>query len=229
MESKKEFSTEKLNDFLNKIDKKLESNADIVGDENKSILKSCINELNNTKEKTITVDINKPIYEKNLNSQKENFDKIKLNTIDNINNNNDNNNIEGLTKDNFEQKLKEKIDILLNEQTSIPKKEEIISLIDKYYLTHLNIKNKIFSSEIEQLLISLLEKCPKKEDEQNIKIIENNNKNLYPFSNSIMISLSLISILKKRIITMKAIYPDFTDEFPVMIKYIESFLENFPF
>ena len=229
MESKKEFSTEKLNDFLNKIDKKLESNADIVGDENKNILKSWINELNNTKEKTITVDINKPIYEKNLNSQKENFDKIKLNTIDNINNNNDNNNIEGLTKDNFEQKLKEKIDILLNEQTSIPKKEEIISLIDKYYLTHLNIKNKIFSSEIEQLLISLLEKCPKKEDEQNIKIIENNNKNLYPFSNSIMISLSLISILTKRIITMKAIYPDFTDEFPVMIKYIESFLENFPF
>ena len=224
MESKKEISTEKLNAFLNKIDRKLESNKDIIGDENKNILKSWINEFNITKEKTITVDINKPIYEKNLNSQKENFDKMKLNT-------NDNNdiNIEGLTKSNFEQKLKEKIDILLNEQTSIPKKEEIITIIDKYYLTHLNIKNKIFSSEIEQLLISLLEKCPKKEDEQNIKIIENNNKNLYPFSNSIMISLTLISILTKRIITIKAVYPDFTDEFPIMVKYIDSFLKSFPF
>ena len=41
MESKKEFSTEKLNLFLNKIDKKLgsEQNKDIVGNENKDILK----------------------------------------------------------------------------------------------------------------------------------------------------------------------------------------------
>ena len=42
------------------------------------------------------------------------------------------------------QKLKEKIDILLNEETSIPKKEEIITLLDNYYLTHLNIKKKLY-------------------------------------------------------------------------------------
>ena len=40
MDTKKEFSTEKLDSFLNKIDKKLETNTDIVGDENKNILKS---------------------------------------------------------------------------------------------------------------------------------------------------------------------------------------------
>ena len=238
MESKKEFSTEKLNDFLKKVDKKLETNTEVLGIENKDILKSWINELNNTKEKTITVDINKAMYEKNVNIQKKDFDKMDIKINDNIINQNnntinkaniENNNIEGITKENFEQKLKEKVDILLNEQTSIPKKEEIISLIDRNYLTHLNIKNKIFSSEIETLLISLLEKCPQKEDEQNIKIIENNNKNLYPFSNSIMISLTLVSILMKRIITIKVVYPDFNEEFPVMIKYIESFLKNFPF
>ena len=44
-----------------------------------------------------------------------------------------------------------------------------------------------------------------------------------------MISLTLVSILMKRIITIKAVYPDFNEEFPVMIKYIESFLKNFPF
>ena len=242
MDTKKEFSTEKLNSFLNKIDKKLETNTDIVGDENKNILKSWINEFNSAKEKKVTVDINKDIYEKNLNAQKETFDKMNLNIMNNTNsninnnnnslnkiNNNEDNNIEGLTKENFQQKLKEKIDILLNEQTSIPKREEIISIIDRFYITHLNIKNKIFSSEIEQLLISLLDKCPKEEDEKNIKVIENNVKNLYPFSNSIMISLTLISILTKRIITIKAVYPDYTEEFPVIKKYIDNFLKSFPF
>ena len=241
MESKNEFSTEKLNAFLNKIDKKLETNTEILGNENKDILKSWINELNNTKEKTIKININKEIYDKNVNIQKENQDTIKqnLNIKNDINNNNiiinTNNensesvNIEGLTKENFIQKLKEKIDILLNEETSIPKKEEIITIIDKYYLTHLNIKNKIFSSEIEQLLITLLEKCPQKEEE-NINIIDNsNNKNIYPFSNSILISLTLMSILAKRIITIKVVYPDFNEEFPVMQKYFDYFIKIFPF
>ena len=240
MESKKEFSVEKINSFLNKIDKKLETNTEILGNENKDILKSWINELNNTKEKTIKININKEIYDKNVNIQKENQDTIKQNVnikndINNniiMNNNNENSesvNIEGLTKENFIQKLKEKIDILLNEETSIPKKEEIITIIDKYYLTHLNIKNKIFSSEIEQLLITLLEKCPQKEEE-NINIIDNNNnKNIYPFSNSILISLTLMSILAKRIITIKVVYPDFNEEFPVMQKYFDYFIKIFPF
>ena len=241
MESKKEFSVEKINSFLNKIDKKLETNTEILGNENKDILKSWINELNNTKEKTIKININKEIYDKNINIQKENQDTIKqnVNIKNDINNNNiimnTNNensesvNIEGLTKENFIQKLKEKIDILLNEETSIPKKEEIITIIDKYYLTHLNIKNKIFSSEIEQLLITLLEKCPQKEEE-NINIIDNsNNKNIYPFSNSILISLTLMSILAKRIITIKVVYPDFNEEFPVMQKYFDYFIKIFPF
>ena len=241
MESKKEFSVEKINSFLNKIDKKLETNTEILGNENKDILKSWINELNNTKEKTIKININKEIYDKNVNIQKENQDTIKqnVNIKNDINNNNitmnTNNensesvNIEGLTKENFIQKLKEKIDILLNEETSIPKKEEIITIIDKYYLTHLNIKNKIFSSEIEQLLITLLEKCPQKEEE-NINIIDNsNNKNIYPFSNSILISLTLMSILAKRIITIKVVYPDFNEEFPVMQKYFDYFIKIFPF
>jgi len=227
MEPKKEFSIEKLNAFLSKVDKKLEKNEE-VGDENKNVLKSWINELNNSKEKTIKVEVNKELYEKNLNEQKETFDKMNIN-IQNIpkNENNNDNNVEGLTKENFEQKFKEKIDILLKEETSIPKKEEIITLIDKYYLTHLNIKNKIFSSEIEEILISLLDKCEKDEDKI-VKSINGDNKNVLPYSNSIMISLTLMSILTKRIITLKVVCPDFNEEFPVMKKYFEIFLKIFP-
>ena len=231
MESKKEFSTEKLNLFLNKIDKKLgsEQNKDIVGNENKDILKQWINEFNNSKEKKITVDINKEIYEKNMNMQKDNFNlNIDQNNKMDIEINNENN--EGLTKENFEQKFKEKIDILIDEKTSISKKEEIITIIDKYYLTHLNIKNKIFSSEIENLLISLLDVCPDDKkiiDEKNINIKE--GKNVLPFSNSIMISLTLMSILTKRIITIKTIFPDFNEEFPLMNKYFEKLIKIFPF
>ena len=231
MESKKEFSTEKLNLFLNKIDKKLDSeqNKDIVGNENKDIIKQWINEFNNSKEKKITVDINKEIYEKNMNMQKDNFNlNIDQNNKMDIEINNENN--EGLTKENFEQKFKEKIDILIDEKTSISKKEEIITIIDKYYLTHLNIKNKIFSSEIENLLISLLDVCPDDKkiiDEKNINIKE--GKNVLPFSNSIMISLTLMSILTKRIITIKTIFPDFNEEFPLMNKYFEKLIKIFPF
>ena len=90
MESKKEFSTEKLNDFLKKVDKKLETNTEVLGIENKDILKSWINELNNTKEKTITVDINKAMYEKNVNIQKKDFDKMNIKINDNIINQNNN-------------------------------------------------------------------------------------------------------------------------------------------
>ena len=236
MESKKEFSTEKLNLFLNKIDKKLDSeqNKDILGNENKDIIKQWINEFNNSKDKKITVDINKEIYEKNLNIQKENLNIEPNNKMDiDINNNNDNSdNPEGITKENFEQKLKEKIDILINEKTSISKKEEIITIIDKYYLTHLNIKNKIFSSEIENLLVSLLEVCPINDDKN---IIEDKNynikegKNVLPYSNSVMISLTLMSILKKRIITIKTIYPDYNEDFPILNKYFDKLIKIFPF
>ena len=231
MESKKEFSTEKLNLFLNKIDKKLDSeqNKDIVGNENKDILKQWINEFNNSKEKKITVDINKEIYEKNMNKQKDNFNfNIEQNNKMDIEINNEN--TEGLTKENFEQKFKEKIDILIDEKTSISKKEEIITIIDKYYLNHLNIKNKIFSSEIENILISLLDVCPDDKkiiDDKNINIKE--GKNVLPFSNSIMISLTLMSILTKRIITIKTIFPDYNEEFPLMNKYFEKLIKIFPF
>ena len=226
MEPKKEFSIEKLNAFLNKVDKKLEKNEE-VGDENKNVLKSWITELNNSKEKTLKVEVNKELYEKNLNEQKETFDKmLNIQNAPNIENNNDNN-AEGLTKENFEQKFKEKIDVLLKEETSIPKKEEIITLIDKYYLTHLNIKNKIFSSEIEEILISLLDKC-EKDEEKVVQSISGDNKNVLPYSNSIMISLTLMSILTKRIITLKVVCPDFNEEFPVMKKYFEIFLKIFP-
>ena len=78
-------------------------------------------------------------------------------------------------------------------------------------------------------MISLIDKCPKEEDEKNIKVIENNVKNLYPFSISIMISLTLISILTKRIITIKAVYPDYTEEIPMIKKYIDNFLKSFLF
>ena len=160
---------------MNKIDKKLDSeqNKDIIGNEIKDILKQWINEFNNSKEKKITVDINKEIYEKNLNMQKEKFNIENDNKMDIDIKNENNENIEGLTKENFQQKLKEKIDILLEEKTSISKKEEIISIIDKYYLTHLNIKNKLFSSEIENLFISLLDVCP---DDK--KIIDDKNINI---------------------------------------------------
>ena len=237
MEDKKEFSVEKVNAFLNKIDKKLdtEQNKDILGKEHKEILKQWINEFNNSKEKTIKVNINKELYEKNMNNQ--NIDLINDNKVEmKINNDiniNDIDNKEGLTKENFEQKLKEKIDILLDENTSISKKEEIIGIIDKYYLTHFNIKNKIFSSEVEQLCISLLDVCPINEDNNNINNEKNNNikdgKNVFPFSNSVMISLTLISILTKRIITIKMIYPDYNDEFPIMKNYFEKFLSILPF
>ena len=236
MESKKEFSTEKLNLFLNKIDKKLDSeqNKDILGNENKDILKQWINEFNNSKEKKITVDINKDIYEKNMNAQKDNLNIEQNNKMDIDINNNDNNidNPEGITKENFEQKLKEKIDILINEKTSISKKEEIIAIIDKYYLTHLNIKNKIFSSEIENLFVSLLEVCPIN-DEKNVIDDKNYNikdgKNVLPYSNSIMISLTLMSILTKRIITIKTIFPDYNEDFPILNKYFDKLIKIFPF
>ena len=236
MESKKEFSTEKLNLFLNKIDKKLDSeqNKDILGNENKDILKQWINEFNNSKEKKITVDINKDIYEKNMNAQKDNLNNEQNNKMDiDINNKNDNiDNPEGITKENFEQKLKEKIDILINEKTSISKKEEIIAIIDKYYLTHLNIKNKFFSSEIENLFVSLLEVCPIN-DEKNVIDDKNYNikdgKNVLPYSNSIMISLTLMSILTKRIITIKTIFPDYNEDFPILNKYFDKLIKIFPF
>ena len=236
MESKKEFLTEKLNLFLNKIDKKLDSeqNKDILGNENKDILKQWINEFNSSKDKKITVDINKEIYEKNLNIQKDNLNIEPNNKMDiDINNNNDNSdNPEGITKENFEQKLKEKIDILINEKTSISKKEEIIAIIDKYYLTHLNIKNKIFSSEIENLFVSLLEVCPIN-DEKNVIDDKNYNikdgKNVLPYSNSIMISLTLMSILTKRIITIKTIFPDYNEDFPILNKYFDKLIKIFPF
>ena len=236
MESKKEFSTEKLNLFLNKIDKKLDSvqNKDILGNDNKDILKQWINEFNNSKEKKITVDINKDIYEKNMNAQKDNLNIEQNNKMDIDINNNDNNidNPEGITKENFEQKLKEKIDILINEKTSISKKEEIIAIIDKYYLTHLNIKNKIFSSEIENLFVSLLEVCPIN-DEKNVIDDKNYNikdgKNVLPYSNSIMISLTLMSILTKRIITIKTIFPDYNEDFPILNKYFDKLIKIFPF
>ena len=235
MESKKEFSTEKLNLFLNKIDKKLDSvqNKDILGNDNKDILKQWINEFNNSKEKKITVDINKDIYEKNMNAQKDNLNIEQNNKMDiDINNNNNIDNPEGITKENFEQKLKEKIDILINEKTSISKKEEIIAIIDKYYLTHLNIKNKIFSSEIENLFVSLLEVCPIN-DEKNILDDKNYNikdgKNVLPYSNSIMISLTLMSILTKRIITIKTIFPDYNEDFPILNKYFDKLIKIFPF
>ena len=236
MESKKEFSTEKLNLFLNKIDKKLDSdqNKDILGNDNKDILKQWINEFNNSKEKKITVDINKDIYEKNMNAQKDNLNIEQNNKMGiDINNNNDNiDNPEGITKENFEQKLKEKIDILINEKTSISKKEEIIAIIDKYYLTHLNIKNKIFSSEIENLFVSLLEVCPIN-DEKNVIDDKNYNikdgKNVLPYSNSIMISLTLMSILTKRIITLKTIFPDYNEDFPILNKYFDKLIKIFPF
>ena len=235
MESKKEFSTEKLNLFLNKIDKKLDSeqNKDILGNDNKDILKQWINEFNNSKEKKITVDINKDIYEKNMNAQKDNLNIEQNNKMDiDINNNNNIDNPEGITKENFEQKLKEKIDILINEKTSISKKEEIIAIIDKYYLTHLNIKNKIFSSEIENLFVSLLEVCPIN-DEKNVIDDKNYNikdgKNVLPYSNSIMISLTLMSILTKRIITIKTIFPDYNEDFPLLNKYFDKLIKIFPF
>ena len=235
MESKKEFSTEKLNLFLNKIDKKLDSeqNKDILGNENKDILKQWINEFNNSKEKKITVDINKDIYEKNMNIQKDNLNIVQNNKMDiDINNNNNINNPEGITKEKFEQKLKEKIDILINDKTSISKKEEIIAIIDKYYLTHLNIKNNIFSSEIENLFVSLLEVCPIN-DEKNVIDDKNYNikdgKNVLPYSNSIMISLNLMSILTKRIITIKTIFPDYNEDFPILNKYFDKLIKIFPF
>ena len=234
MESKKEFSTEKLNLFLNKIDKKLDSeqNKDIIGTENKDILKKWINEFNNSKEKTIKVEINKEVYEKNMNIQNDNFNIQQNNKMDIKQNNNNikvDDNIEGLTKENFEQKFKEKLDILLDDKTPISKKEEIISIIDKYYLTHANIKDKIFSSEIESLLISLLDVCPVTNviDEKNNNIKD--GKNVLPFSNSIMISLTLMSILTKRIITIKMVYPDTNEEFPIMKKYFEKLIQIFRF
>ena len=234
MESKKEFSIEKLNLFLNKIDKKLDSeqNKDILGNDNKDILKQWINEFNNSKEKKITVDINKDIYEKNMNAQKDNLNIEQNNKMDIDINNNNIDNPEGITKENFEQKLKEKIDILINEKTSISKKEEIIAIIDKYYLTHLNIKNKFFSSEIENLFVSLLEVCPIN-DEKNVIDDKNYNikdgKNVLPYSNSIMISLTLMSILTKRIITIKTIFPDYNEDFPILNKYFDKLIKIFPF
>ena len=92
--------------------------------------------------------------------------------------------------------------------------------------------NKIFSSEIENLFVSLLEVCPINEDKN---VIDDKNynikdgKNVLPYSNSIMISLTLMSILTKRIITIKTIFPDYNEDFPILNKYFDKLIKIFPF
>ena len=225
MENKKEFSTEKINAFLNKINEKIQNdNTDILGEENKNVLKNWINETNPNNNQTITVEINKDIYNKNIAQQNEQFSNQIANNIPPSNENALN--PEGLTKENFNEKFKEKLNILLLEETSIPKKEELITLTDNYYLTHTNIKNKIFGiAEMEQLLISLIN-IPKPEIE--VSDINNDNNKTSPYSNSIMISLTLISILLKRIITFNVIYPNNNEEFPLIKNYFEVLINKFP-
>ena len=44
-----------------------------------------------------------------------------------------------------------------------------------------------------------------------------------------MISLTLMSILTKRIITIKTIFPDYNEDFPILNKYFDKLIKIFPF
>jgi hypothetical protein len=85
MESK-EISAQKLETFLNKVQKKLSAGIEEIGAENVNVLNDWIKELNFSKDENVKIQYNKNLYEENIHRDKENG-SILLNTLKRLSSN----------------------------------------------------------------------------------------------------------------------------------------------
>ena len=187
-ENKKEYSKEELSAFLEKVNKKFsDSKTENIGESNKEIVKNWLNEIN-SKDK-IEVLYNKDLIDENMKENEESVDKLftEQKIIENK---------EQLTNANFFEKFHEKILILQNEESTIPQKEEVFSILDNFYLTHQNILNDIINiPQLEQEIILLLTEKDNKEQNENLENKNENPNKQSQYINSIAASLTISSIL----------------------------------
>ena len=220
----KEISKEKLNNFLDKINKKLDSSND-VNQKNKETIKNWINDFKNDDNSKLTITYNNELYMNNINENKEHIEQL-------FNNNNNIKKEEENNKEKFENELNELINKMINENTNIPEKENIFHKIETNFLIHKNIYENLFNIEkFENIMINLLNSINENEEEK-----ESNTKNeINPLNNinnkyinSITGSISLMSLLMLRLITIKNIYNDYIlEEKNKLEKYILLFIEKF--
>ena len=218
----KEISKEKLNNFLDKINKKLDSSND-VNQKNKETIKNWINDFKNDDNSKLTITYNNELYMNNINENKEHIEQL-------FNNNNNNQKEEEKNKEKFENELNELINKMINENTNIPEKENIFHKIETNFLIHKNIYENLFNIEkFENIMINLLNSVNENEEEKELNTKNEinpliNNK----YINSITGSISLMSLLMLRLITIKNIYNDYIlEEKNKLEKYILLFIEKF--
>ena len=217
----KEISKEKLNNFLDKINKKLDSSND-VNQKNKETIKNWINDFKNDDNSKLTITYNNELYMNNINENKEHIEQLF--------NNNNNIQKEENNKEKFENELNELINKMINENTNIPEKENIFHKIETNFLIHKNIYENLFNIEkFENIMINLLNSVNENEEEKELNTKNEinpliNNK----YINSITGSISLMSLLMLRLITIKNIYNDYIlEEKNKLEKYILLFIEKF--
>ncbi len=218
----KEISKEKLNNFLDKINKKLDSSND-VNQKNKETIKNWINDFKNDDNSKLTITYNNELYVNNINENKEHIEQL-------FNNNNNTQKEEEKNKEKFENELNELINKMINENTNIPEKENIFHKIETNFLIHKNIYENLFNIEkFENIMINLLNSVNENEEEKELNTKNEinpliNNK----YINSITGSISLMSLLMLRLITIKNIYNDYIlEEKNKLEKYILLFIEKF--
>ena len=218
----KEISKEKLNNFLDKINKKLDSSND-VNQKNKETIKNWINDFKNDDNSKLTITYNNELYMNNINENKEHIEQL-------FNNNNNIKKEEENNKEKFENELNELINKMINENTNIPEKENIFHKIETNFLIHKNIYENLFNIEkFENIMINLLNSVNENEEEKELNTKNEinpliNNK----YINSITGSISLMSLLMLRLITIKNIYNDYIlEEKNKLEKYILLFIEKF--
>ena len=218
----KEISKEKLNNFLDKINKKLDSSND-VNQKNKETIKNWINDFKNDDNSKLTITYNNELYMNNINENKEHIEQL-------FNNNNNNQKEEEKNKEKFENELNELINKMIDENTNIPEKENIFHKIETNFLIHKNIYENLFNIEkFENIMINLLNSVNENEEEKELNTKNEinpliNNK----YINSITGSISLMSLLMLRLITIKNIYNDYIlEEKNKLEKYILLFIEKF--
>ena len=225
MENKKEYSKEELSAFLEKVNKKFSDNkTENIGQSNKEIVKNWLNEIN-SKEK-IEVTYNKNLINENIKEKEETINKLfaEQKIIENK---------EELTKENFFEKFHQKILILQNEESTIPQKEEVFSILDNFYLSHQNILNDIIDiTELEKEIVLLLTKKDDKEENNNLNA-NNPENNGIPirqsiYINSVSASLTISSILMKRLITFSTVFPEINKQLPILNNLINEFTKLFP-
>ena len=217
----KEISKEKLNNFLDKINKKLDSSND-VNQKNKETIKNWINDFKNDDNSKLTITYNNELYMNNINENKEHIEQLF--------NNNNNQKEEEKNKEKFENELNELINKMIDENTNIPEKENIFHKIETNFLIHKNIYENLFNIEkFENIMINLLNSVNENEEEKELNTKNEinpliNNK----YINSITGSISLMSLLMLRLITIKNIYNDYIlEEKNKLEKYILLFIEKF--